>query len=66
MLKSVKRLLIEQNQEIESLKKELKETKQKLQYRHTEINDLRFIKKQMARIISQLEKEKKARINLKD
>lgn len=61
MLGSVKQLLINQNQEIESLKKELKETKQKLQYRHTEINDLRFIKKQMARIISQFEREKKSK-----
>ena len=60
MLGSVKQLLINQNQEIESLKIELKETKQKLQYRHTEINDLRFIKKQMARIISQFEREKKS------
>lgn len=33
------------------LKKEIRELKQKLQYRHTEINDLRYTKKELIKKI---------------
>jgi chromosome segregation ATPase len=53
MLKSVKTLVQNLQEENEQLKRELKETKQKLQYRHTEINDLRYTKKQLLSKLNQ-------------
>lgn len=54
MLKTVQTLVQNLKMENEELKKELKETKQKLQYRHVEINDLRYTKKSLMKIIQQL------------
>jgi hypothetical protein len=51
MLQSVKTLVHNLNEENEQLRRELKETKQKLQYRHTEINDLRYAKKQLLKVV---------------
>jgi cell division septum initiation protein DivIVA len=53
MLKSVKTLVQTLQEENEQLKQELKETKQKLQYRHTQINDLRYSKRQLLNKLSQ-------------
>jgi cell division septum initiation protein DivIVA len=39
------------HEENQDLKNEVKELKQKLQYRHTEINDLRFSKRQLLRVV---------------
>lgn len=36
------------------LKKELRELKEKLQYRHTEINDLRYTKKELIKKIESI------------
>lgn len=52
MLKSVKTLVQNLHEENEQLKRELKETKQRLQYRHTEINDLRYSKKQLEKALT--------------
>jgi len=38
--------------ENESLKQEIKDLKQKLQFRHTEINDLRYTKKQLTKLLN--------------
>ena len=38
--------------ENEILKQEIKELKQKLQFRHTEINDLRYTKKQLIKLLN--------------
>ena len=37
--------------ENENLKEEIKTLKQKLQFRHTEINDLRYTKKQLIKLL---------------
>lgn len=37
--------------ENENLKEEIKALKQKLQFRHTEINDLRYTKKQLIKLL---------------
>ena len=52
MLQSIKTLVQNLKEENEQLKIELKETKQKLQYRHTEINDLRYTKKQLEKALT--------------
>jgi len=54
MKKSIEELVKQQQQEIEKLKQELKETKQKLQFRQTEINDLRYTKRQLLKAIESM------------
>jgi cell division septum initiation protein DivIVA len=51
MLATVKTLVQNLHEENQDLKNEVKELKQKLQYRHTEINDLRFSKRQLLRVV---------------
>lgn len=51
MLKTVTTLVTKQRDEIERLRKELKDVKQKLQHRHTEINDLRFAKRELQKVL---------------
>lgn len=45
MISSVKKLIGNLHDENGQLKQEIKELKQKLQHRHTEINDLRYAKR---------------------
>jgi cell division protein FtsL len=47
MLPTINKLILNLTTQVADLEKELKETKQKLQYRHTEINDLRYKIRQM-------------------
>lgn len=58
MLKTVKTLVRNLNEENETLKKEIKELKQRLQYRHTEINDLRYSKKQLTKMLDEISQRK--------
>lgn len=58
MLKTVKTLVRNLNEENETLKKEIKELKQRLQYRHTEINDLRYTKKQLTKLLDEVSQQK--------
>jgi cell division septum initiation protein DivIVA len=51
MLATVKTLVQNLHEENQGLKEEVKELKQKLQHRHTEINDLRYAKKQLLRVV---------------
>jgi len=53
MLPSIKLLVQNLHEEKTKLEKENRELKQKLQYRHTEINDLRYTKKQLMRQLEQ-------------
>lgn len=47
MISTVKTLIVGLNEENTELKQEIKELKRKLQFRHTQINDLRYSKKQL-------------------
>jgi regulator of replication initiation timing len=51
MLATVKTLVQNLHEENQGLKEEVKELKQRLQHRHTEINDLRYAKKQLLRVV---------------
>ena len=51
MLSTVKVLIQNLNDEKEKLEQENQELKKKLSYRHTEINDLRWSKKQLQKQI---------------
>jgi cell division septum initiation protein DivIVA len=51
MLATVKTLVQNLHEENQDLKEEVKDLKQKLQFRHTEINDLRYTKKQLLRVV---------------
>lgn len=53
MIYTVKKLINNLNSENGKLKQEVKELKQKLQFRHTEINDLRYTKKLLLRQINE-------------
>ena len=47
MSPTINKLILDLKAQVDGLEKELKETKQKLQYRHTTINDLRYTIRQM-------------------
>lgn len=51
MLHTVKKLITNLKLENVKLQEEVKDLKQKLQYRHTEINDLRYTKKLLMGVI---------------
>lgn len=51
MLSTIKLLIQNLHEEKEKLEQENQELKQKLGYRHTEINDLRYAKKQLMKHI---------------
>lgn len=57
MKSTIEKLVEQQQEEIEKLKQELKETKQKLQFRHTEINDLRYTKRQLLKAIESMKSD---------
>ena len=51
MLHSVKALVLNLHEEKERLAKENEELKKKLQFRHTEINDLRYSKRELLKML---------------
>lgn len=51
MLATVKTLVQNLHEENQELKEEVKTLKQKLQYSHTTINDLRFAKRQLLQVV---------------
>jgi cell division septum initiation protein DivIVA len=51
MLATVKTLVRNLHDENQELKEEVKELKQKLQHSHTTINDLRYSKRQLLRVV---------------
>jgi cell division septum initiation protein DivIVA len=57
MLATVKTLVHNLHEENQELKEEVKELKQKLQFRHTEINDLRHAKRELLRVVENVTKK---------
>lgn len=55
ILHSVKKLVYSLKTENDELREEVGKLKQKLQYRHTEINDLRYTKKMLKQKLRVLE-----------
>jgi len=51
MSPTINKLILDLKAKADELEQELKETKQKLQYRHTEINDLRYTIRQMKKVM---------------
>lgn len=51
MLSTVKTLVYNLHEENTELKEEVKELKQRLQHSHTTINDLRYTKRQLLRLV---------------
>jgi len=56
MLATVRTLVQNLHEENSELKEEVKTLKQRLQHSHTTINDLRYSKKQLLRVVSNSEK----------
>lgn len=51
MIKTVRKLLHKQHEEIEALRYENKKLKQSLQHRTTTINDLRYAKRELEKLV---------------